>query len=72
MEFKEAMPFVVAAYMGIWVVLFTFVVLLYSRLSRLLEEVRVLTRVVERQTEKAAVETSGADQSVSRTKKAEV
>jgi CcmD family protein len=71
MEFREAVPFVVAVYMGIWVVLFVFVVLLHSRLSRLLEEVKVLTRVVEKQTGKGAVETSRTEQSVPEAEKAE-
>ncbi|HZD60569.1 MAG TPA: CcmD family protein [Anaerolineae bacterium] len=48
MEFKNAWPFVVGAYMGIWTVLFIYVVVMQSKLSGIKKELALLGKALER------------------------
>ncbi len=48
MEFKEAVPYVVAAYMGIWVVLFAYVFAVNNKLSGLKKELGALNKAFEK------------------------
>lgn len=48
MEFGEAYPYVIVAYMGIWVALFGYVFYLVSRISRVEKEVNLLSRLMEK------------------------
>lgn len=51
MSFREAVPYVVAAYMGIWALLFVYLLVLGSRLSGLRREIDALTKTVEKKQE---------------------
>ncbi|MCL6472786.1 MAG: CcmD family protein [Firmicutes bacterium] len=48
MELREAIPYVVAAYMGIWVVLFAYVFVASSKISGLKKELDALTKAIEK------------------------
>ncbi len=48
MEFGEAYPYVIVAYMGIWAILFGYVLYLVSRISRVEKEVGLLSRLAEK------------------------
>ncbi len=51
MQLKQAVPYVVAAYMGIWVVLFVYMFIVNNRLSRLKKELSVLSKAFEKKGE---------------------
>jgi len=48
MEFNEAWPFVIGTYLGIWVVLFVYVVMMQSKLSSIKKEISSLSKALER------------------------
>jgi len=48
MEFREAWPFVLGAYMGIWAILLVYVLVLQSKLSGVKRELSSLSKAVER------------------------
>lgn len=48
MEFKEAWPFILGAYMGIWAILLIYVLVLQSKLSGIKRELSSLSKAVER------------------------
>jgi len=48
MEFKEAWPFILGAYMGIWAILLVYVLVLQSKLSGVKRELESLSKVMER------------------------
>lgn len=48
MEFNEAVPYVVAAYMGIWVVLLGYVLSVNGKLSKINKELGVLGKTLEK------------------------
>jgi CcmD family protein len=51
LEFGEAYPYVIVAYMGIWAVLFAYVFYLLSRMSRVEEEIGLLSRIMKKKEE---------------------
>ncbi|MBE0446837.1 MAG: hypothetical protein IBX64_01815 [Actinobacteria bacterium] len=48
MEFKEAWPFVIGVYMGIWVVLLIYVVMVQNKLSGVKRELTLLVKALEK------------------------
>ncbi len=48
MEIKEALPYVAAAYMGIWVVLLGYVFVLNNRLSGVKKELGALSEALDK------------------------
>jgi len=46
---NEQLPYVIAVYMGIWVGLLAYVLVMSNRLSNLKKELTVLNRAVEKQ-----------------------
>ncbi|MEW6184007.1 MAG: CcmD family protein [Bacillota bacterium] len=52
MGFNEALPYVVGAYMGIWVVLLGYVTVLNNRLSKVKKELGALSEAFEKRGKK--------------------
>lgn len=52
MEFKEAAPYVIGAYMGIWAVLIGYVLVINNKLSGLKKELDVLSKAFEKKANK--------------------
>ncbi|MEW6172471.1 MAG: CcmD family protein [Bacillota bacterium] len=52
MGIKEALPYVVGAYMGIWVVLLGYVFIMNNRLSGVKKELGALSEALEKRSRK--------------------
>lgn len=53
LEFGQAYPYVIIAYMGIWVALFGYVFYLLSRMARVEEEINLLSRIMKKKEEES-------------------
>lgn len=52
MEFSSALPYLIAVYVGIWFFVLAYVLIMQNKLSALRKQVEVLTRAVEKKSEK--------------------
>ena len=48
MGIKESLPYILAAYIGIWVILFAYVILMQNKLAGIKKELASLGRVLDR------------------------
>ncbi|MCL5291618.1 MAG: CcmD family protein [Actinobacteria bacterium] len=60
MEFREAVPYVVSAYMGIWLAILVYLLVMQGKLTALGEQVKLLNKAVEKKSAEKEPETVNA------------
>lgn len=60
MSFQQALPYLITVYIGIWLGLFVYLLVIQGKLSSLRKQVEVLNRAVEKQSPKVDLETANA------------